>query len=171
MKKRVFLNKFLSLKVLPKSISDTGNLSGPQEKIQISTLKLWKYYSEDAGFSAEGFSTLVRCRRTSIHERSELSSLLLSEITTSQNVLLPFLFSDANVCYVTPQSANLNNAVVKNQKLLSFTVLIIYRAVDPHLFFADPDPAVFLNADSIRIQLLFKCGPGSSLKKLCKNQP
>ena len=25
--------------------------------------------------------------------------------------------------------------------------ILRYRAVDPHLFYADPDPAVFLNAD------------------------
>ena len=25
--------------------------------------------------------------------------------------------------------------------------MVIYRAVDPHLFFANTDPAVFLNAD------------------------
>ena len=41
------------------------------------------------------------------------------------------------------------------------------RDVDPYAFLADqdPDPAVFLNADRIRIQLFFsmRTGSGSSL--------
>ena len=31
--------------------------------------------------------------------------------------------------------------------ILNLLVSIISRAVDPHSFYADPDPAVFLNAD------------------------
>ena len=41
------------------------------------------------------------------------------------------------------------------------------RAVDPHSFFADLDPAVFLKADPDPVAL--KCRSGSSLKKFVKN--
>ena len=36
--------------------------------------------------------------------------------------------------------------------------------MDPHSFFADPDPAIFLNTDSDPVAF-FKCGSGSSFKK------
>ena len=49
--------------------------------------------------------------------------------------------------------------------------------MDPHSFFADPDPAVLLDADPDPAVLLdadpetaaFKCGSGSSLTKCVKN--
>ena len=45
------------------------------------------------------------------------------------------------------------------------------RAVDPHSFYADPDPAVFLNADPDPESKMNAdpCGSGSSLiNKFCK---
>ena len=39
--------------------------------------------------------------------------------------------------------------------------------MDPHSFFADPDPAVFLNADPD--PAAFKCGSGSTFKKFVKS--
>ena len=43
------------------------------------------------------------------------------------------------------------------------------RAVDPHSFFADPDPAFF--SMRIRIQRFFLCGSGSRLKDFGKKVP
>ena len=51
---------------------------------------------------------------------------------------------------------------LKVDKKLGLLLLITIWAVGPHSFFADPDPAVFLNAD----QLLAQCGSGPSLKTL-----
>ena len=42
-----------------------------------------------------------------------------------------------------------------------------FRAVDPHLFFADSDSAIFVNAE--RIQLLFNADPDQALKKCVKD--
>ena len=49
---------------------------------------------------------------------------------------------------------------------VSKSVFFSALCVDKHSFFADPDPAVFLNADSD--QLLKKCGSGSSSNKFVK---
>ena len=35
----------------------------------------------------------------------------------------------------------------KLNKMVPVPVIVLIRAVDPHSFYADPDPAVFLNAD------------------------
>ena len=49
---------------------------------------------------------------------------------------------------------------------VSKSVFFSALCVDKHSFIADPDPAVFLNADSD--QLLKKCGSGSSSNKFVK---
>ena len=49
-------------------------------------------------------------------------------------------------------------------------IFITNKAVDPHSFFADPDPAVFLNADpdpGVKMNA-DPCGSGSSLTNFVK---
>ena len=80
-----------------------------------------------------------------LHCAAELWLIVLSLLLQSRSVFLlsPVSFAGSDYSFNTKNSSQI-------------------RAVDPLSFFADPDPAVFLNADP--------CGSGSSLTNLVKNK-
>ena len=53
--------------------------------------------------------------------------------------------------------------------LLGFFITLLPRPVDPHSFFADPDPAVFLNADLDPAAFLMWIR--IELKQICESLP